>query len=171
MFLTTENLEAIVDLPVSLPLTQVRAADWLVVATFKLVAGQKLTFNTMNLAVIDASIAGVNLPLGDQCNQFNIKKVNNSFGIAYIGIAKNYSVTTNPSGITWSGTASDIISASSVGVYTRSASAASLELTDAGDYSFVLVNNCAASLSEVSSDELYNVDMRLVVSAQVRLTI
>lgn len=170
MLLTLQELESIVDLPVSLPMTLVRADDWLVVASVKLVAGQTLTFSQMNLTVIDASQAGVVLPLGNQCNQFNIKLINNSYGIAYIGIAKDYSSSTDPSTVTWVGSASDVISASSVGVYTRSASAPALEITEPGDYSFVVVNNCATNTSSTTTD-IYNVDLRLVVSAQVRLTL
>ncbi len=171
MLLTSQELESIIDLPVSMPQAMIRVDDWLVIATFKLETGQKLVFNNMNLTVIDASIAGVVLPLGNQCSQFNIKLVNNSYGIAYIGIVKSYSVSTDPANVTWIGSAVDVISATSVGVYTRSPTAPSLEITEPGDYSFVLVNNCAASTSSQQTTEVYNVDLRMLVSAQIRLNL
>lgn len=170
MFLTTQYLESLIDLPVSMPLTFVRADNWLVVASFRLLAGQTATFKNMNLTVIDATVDGVVLPLGDQCNQFNIATVNNSYGLAYIGIAKDYSVSTDPQTVTWVGTAPDVISANSVGVFTRPQDAEALIISEAGDYSFILVNNCAVNPSS-STTQIYNVDLRMVVSSQVRLNL
>jgi hypothetical protein len=72
MLLTTQALQSVIDLPVSMPLTFVRADNWLIVASFRVLPGQTVTFRNMNLTVIDASIDGVVLPLGNQCNQFNI---------------------------------------------------------------------------------------------------
>lgn len=168
MILTTEALDTVIDVPVAMPLTMIRSSDWLVVASFKLLAGQSFTFRNLNLTVIDASVDSVVLPLGNQCNQFNIRLVNNSYGIAYIGIAKDYSASTDPASVTWVGSAVDVVSASSVGVYTRGG-AETLEITEAGDYSFIIVNNCESSVGAATTAELYNVDLRMVVTAQVRL--
>lgn len=170
MLLTTQSLESVIDLPVSMPLTFVRASNWLVVASFRILPGQTVTFKNMNLTVIDASIDGVVLPLGNQCNQFNIALVNNSYGLAYIGIAKDYSSSNDPQTVTWVGTASDVVSANSVGIFTRSPDASELVISEAGDYSFVMVNNCAVNTSS-STTQLFNVDLRLVVSSQVRLNL
>lgn len=170
MLLTTQALESVIDLPVSMPLTFVRADNWLIVASFRVLPGQSVTFRNMNLTVVDASIDGVVLPLGNQCNQFNIALVNNSYGLAYIGLVKDYSSSTDPQTVTWSGTASDVISATSVGLFTRSQDAEGLVISEAGDYSFVVVNNCAVSPSS-STTQLFNVDLRLIVSSQVRLNL
>jgi hypothetical protein len=169
MFLTTQELESIIDLPISMPSTLIRSGDWLVVATFSLSEGQTLVYKDMNLTVTSASIAGVDLPLGNQCNQFNIKLLNNSYGISYIGIAKDFSATTDPQSVTWVGTAADVISASSVGTYVRASSATELEITEPGFYSVVIVNNCESTTSTVTTSQLYNVDLKMIVSSQIRL--
>jgi len=169
MFLTTQELESVIDLPISMPNTLLRSGDWLVVASFNLAEGQTLVYKDMNLTVISASIAGVDLALGNECNQFNIKLLNNSYGISYIGIAKDFSVTTDPQSVAWVGTAADVISAVSVGTYTRPSSAIELLITESGIYSVVLVNNCESTTSSVTTSQLYNVDLRMVVSSQIRL--
>jgi len=170
MQLTTQSLQGLIDLPVSMPLTLVRSSDWLVVASFKLQQGQTLTYRQLALSLLDASISGVSLPLANQCNQFNVQLVNNSYGLAYIGIAKGYSVNTDPASVTWVGTAADVVSATSVGLYTRPLTALPLVISDPGDYSFVLVNNCATNLTSNPSTNLTNIDMKLVVTGQIRLS-
>ena len=170
MLLTIQALDSVIDLPVSMPLTLIRADNWLIVASFRVLSGQTVTFRNMNLTVVEASISGVALPLGNQCNQFNIALVNNGYGLAYVGLAKNYSSSTDPQTVTWAGTASDVISANSVGLFTRSPEAANLVISEPGDYSFVVVNNCATSVSS-STTQLFNVDLKLIVSSQVRLNL
>ena len=171
MFLTTQQLESVIDLPISMPSTLVRSGDWLVVASFNLQSGQTLTYKDMNLAVLSASIAGVDLPLADQCSQFNIKLINNSYGISYVGIAKNFSVTSDPQDVTWVGTAADVVSANSVGMYTRPSSATQLEISESGLYSVVVVNNCESTTSTTTTSQLYNVDLKTVISSQIRLNL
>ena len=152
-----------------MPSTLVRSGDWLVVASFNLLSGQTLLYKDMNLTVLSASIDGVDLALGNQCNQFNIKLLNNSYGISYVGIAKDFSATSDPQSVTWIGSAADVISADSVGTYVRSSSATELEITESGVYSVVLVNNCESTTSTQTTSQLYNVDLKMIVSSQVRL--
>ena len=171
MLLTLEELNSVIDLPISMPTTFVHSGDWLVVASFNLLEGQTLLYKDMNLTVLKASIDGVDLALGNQCNQFNINLVNNSYGIAYIGIAKDFSSTTDPQSVTWIGSASDVISAGSVGTYTRSSSATQLEITQPGNYSVVLVNNCESTTTTTTTSPLYNVDLSMIVTSQIRLTL
>jgi hypothetical protein len=159
MFLTTQELDSVIDLPISMPSTLVRSGDWLVVASFNLLSGQTLLYKDMNLTVLSASIDGVDLALGNQCNQFNIKLLNNSYGISYVGIAKDFSATSDPQSVTWIGSAADVISADSVGTYVRSSSATELEITESGVYSVVLVNNCESTTSTQTTSQLYNVDL------------
>jgi hypothetical protein len=140
-----------------------------VVASFNLLSGQTLLYKDMNLTVLSASIDGVDLALGNQCNQFNIKLLNNSYGISYVGIAKDFSATSDPQSVTWIGSAADVISADSVGTYVRSSSATELEITESGVYSVVLVNNCESTTSTQTTSQLYNVDLKMIVSSQVRL--
>jgi hypothetical protein len=169
MFLTTQELDSVIDLPISMPSTLVRSGDWLVVASFNLLSGQTLLYKDMNLTVLSASIDGVDLALGNQCNQFNIKLLNNSYGISYVGIAKDFSATSDPQSVTWIGSAADVISADSVGTYVRSSSATELEITESGVYSVVLVNNCESTTSTQTTSQLYNVDLKMIVSSQIRL--
>ncbi len=152
-----------------MPSTLVRSGDWLVVASFNLLSGQTLLYKDMNLTVLSASIDGVDLALGNQCNQFNIKLLNNSYGISYVGIAKDFSATSDPQSVTWIGSAADVISADSVGTYVRSSSATELEITESGVYSVVLVNNCESTTSTQTTSQLYNVDLKMIVSSQIRL--
>lgn len=168
MYVLKEYIESIIDLPASLPLTEVRAADWLIVATVKLLAGQQLAYRYGLVQVYAASINGVDLALNDQCNPVTIRRVNPSYGLAYLGIAKDYSSADDPSRVTWQGTAADVITAPSVGVYTRNQESSELIITEPGNYSFVVVNNCVASSTDSGSD-LTNVDLQLVVTAQIRL--
>jgi hypothetical protein len=169
MFLTTQELDSVIDLPISMPSTLVRSGDWLVVASFNLLSGQTLLYKDMNLTVLSASIDGVDLALGNQCNQFNIKLLNNSYGISYVGIAKDFSATSDPQSVTWIGSAADVISADSVGTYVRSSSATELEITESGVYSVVVVNNCESTTSTQTTSQLYNVDLKMIVSSQIRL--
>ena len=171
MFLTTQELDSVIDLPISMPSTLVRSGDWLVVASFNLLSGQTLLYKDMNLTVLSASIDGVDLALGNQCNQFNIKLLNNSYGISYVGIAKDFSATSDPQSVTWIGSAADVISADSVGTYVRSSSATELEITESGVYSVVLVNNCESTTSTQTTSQLYNVDLKMIVSSQIRLNL
>ena len=152
-----------------MPSTLVRSGDWLVVASFNLLSGQTLLYKDMNLTVLSASIDGVDLALGNQCNQFNIKLLNNSYGISYVGIAKDFSATSDPQSVTWIGSAADVISADSVGTYVRSSSATELEITESGVYSVVVVNNCESTTSTQTTSQLYNVDLKMIVSSQIRL--
>lgn len=168
-YLTEENLANILDIPVSLPVTEIKAADWIVVATIQVSGSQMLQFRLLNLHLVGALVGGIPLALNDHCNPVTIKRINSSYGVAYIGIAKNYSGADDPTTITWQGTSADIISATSEGVYVRDLAAATLSLTDPGNYSFVLVNNCEASLTDSSSSQTYNVDLRLCVAGQARL--
>ena len=154
-----------------MPTTFVHSGDWLVVASFNLLEGQTLLYKDMNLTVLKASIDSVDLALGNQCNQFNIKLVNNSYGIAYIGIAKDFSSTTDPQSVTWVGSSSDVISAGSVGTYVRASSATQLEITAPGNYSVVLVNNCESTTTTTTTSPLYNVDLSMIVTSQIRLTL
>jgi len=166
MFVTLEQLDGIIDIPISCPITEIMAADWLVVSTIKIQAAEKLKYRYLSLQVVDASVDGVAVPLNDGCNPVTIKRINQSYGLAYVGIAKDYSPSEDPSTITWVGTAADVVSATSSGVYTRDLTATTLEIAEAGNYSFVLVNNCQI---DAESGLTTNVDLRVVVSGSVRL--
>ena len=171
MLLTLEELNSVIDLPISMPTTFIHSSDWLIVASFSLLEGQTLIYKEMNLTVLKASIDGVDLALGNQCNQFNINLVNNSYGIAYVGIAKDFSSTTDPQSVTWVGSASDVISASSIGIYTRSSSATQFEITEPGNYSVVIVNNCQSTTETSTTSSLSNVDLSMIISSQIRLSL
>ena len=166
-FLTDVELERTADVPVSLPLTRLNSGDWLIVATVQIRTGQEFRFNTLNLQVAGAFVNGAALPLNDQCNPVSLLKINASYGLVYVGIAKDYSSSDDPSGITWQGTASDVVSAPSAGTYVRNPTSTTLSISTPGTYSFVVVNNSATTSTDPALTA--KVDANVCVSGQIRI--
>jgi hypothetical protein len=65
-YITESKLTEIMDIPVSLPATQLKMGDWLVVAAFKLVAPAQLTCRYLNLQLLSSSVTPGNI-VADNC--------------------------------------------------------------------------------------------------------
>lgn len=157
--ITDEQLRKTIDLPIGLPATRLDAGDWLVVGTVKLVSGQELSFNMLNLQLVGLIQDGEDIVLDDVCTPVDVTKYDSSLGLAYVVILKDYSAAVDPRTQAFVGTTADRIIVTAATVATRDLSLPALSLTDSGNYSFVVINNCQ------------NADARLVISGQVRVSL
>ena len=159
-YLTDSMLRNINDVPVALPATRLTANTWLVVATIQLSSRVTANFGWLQLQLLDAIAQsdGSTVDLTSQTVVADVATHNTNYGLAYIGIGKDLASTSiDPATLQFIGTVEDVLTLSSKGVVTRSMTAAQLEITAAGTYSFILVNNCV------------DVDLRLAVTGVVRV--
>jgi hypothetical protein len=149
-YLTDKQLNDVLDLPVSLPASQLKADTWLVLASVRLVSPQKLTYRHLQLQLLDFTANG------------DIVYSDSARGLVYVAIFKDYDVSQRPGGanspVIPQGSNQDLIVASDVGIISRDQSIP-LDLTASGDYSFVIVNNTT------------NVELRAAVNGQIRLAL
>ena len=151
-YLTESKLSSVVDLPLALPSTLLKQGNFVVAASVKLVAGQRLTLRSLNLHLQEAP---VDTTLIDLTN-----KVLTSLGLIYVVLRRDYSVG-NPG----SSGALDVLKADNLGLFTRTTTP--LVLTAPGNYSLICVNNMQASTSSPVSSAI-PLDFRVVVNGQLR---
>lgn len=152
-FLTEKQLDDRLDLPLILPLTKLKATDWLLLGTISIPTNASLTYRFLQLHLI-----GKTSTLGN--STLTPTRLDQGFGMAYIAIYKSYVVTSDPKSLSRVGTAADAVSADDLGVYQRDTTKDALVLNDSGgQYSFVLVNNTS------------DYDLRLSVNGTVRMSL
>lgn len=153
-YLTEDRLDSVLDIPVSLPATDVVQGDWLIVTTVKVVAPMTLTYRWCNLQLISSSV--------DVAQIANINRVYGNLGLAYLALRLNYTAG-NPGA---SG-ALDALVVTGIGVAVRDQDNP-LVLTTPGTYSLVLANNMKPdSTSTIPAST--SIDFRLLVSGMIRL--
>lgn len=154
-YLTDEYLDKVVDIPVNLPVTNLKSNDWLVLTTIAVAAGQTLDFNFLQLTLVSSSASL------DGCNSVEGELINPSYERVFVGIYENYVSTNSPYGLSIIGTDADLIQTSEFTTVQRDVTVAKLTLspTEPTTYSFVIANN------------LTNSDLRVSVNGMARLTI
>lgn len=153
-YLTEKRLESTLDIPVSLPATDLVQGDWLVVATVKIVSPMRLTYRWCNLQLLSSSV--------DVSQISSVNKIYGNLGLAYLALRLNY--TGGNPGVSG---ALDALVVTGLGVAVRNQDDP-LTLAVPGTYSLVLANNMKPdSLSAIPAST--SIDFRLVVSGQLRL--
>jgi len=153
-FLTETKLQTTLDLPVSLPTTEILQGDWIVVASIKLVSPMRLTYRYANLHLLSSTV--------DTALIGSANRVNASLGCAFLGLYRDY-VSGHPGSVS----ALDTLSLSSESVVYKS-TISPLYYTTPGVYSFIVANNCKSSSSSSISTST-SIDLKLCATGMVRL--
>ncbi|MHC4332503.1 MAG: hypothetical protein ACYSUV_01985 [Planctomycetota bacterium] len=168
-FLTETTLAKTLDIPISLPATEVRQGDWLVVATINVVSPMKLVYQYLTLQMLSSSVS-TNLIATEN-------KVSPALDLAFIGLYRNYL-----SGYPGTQPALDIVkireSATTEtdcipvnqlsGQFITVRTSPVIEYTTPGVYSFIIANNMQASSSS-SVPVTTSIDFRLSVTGMIRM--
>ncbi len=135
-YITEDQLANQVSVPVALPLTSIKRNDWLILSTILLSTNQKITFKYLQVQLIASSLGLIN------CEDEEASLINPSSGLVFVAIYKDFVITAQPQNETFIGTAADFIQVDTVeDLVQRDTSVTALEITEVGNYSFVLVNN------------------------------
>ena len=154
-FLTEEVLRSTVDLPVTLPATEIKQGDWLVVATTKLVAPMQLSYAHVTLSLLGCS---VNTGLIGADN-----RINGSLGLVYLALRRDYAgEAPDAAG------ALDTVALTALGTYARPDTSVVVATTP-GVYSWIIANNMKAS-STSSVDPATSIDFRVALTGMARVS-
>lgn len=153
-YLTESKLANTLDVPVALPTTEIKMGDWVVIATQRLFAGQKLTYRMMNFNFVSTTfdltkITAANLIIPN-------------FGMCYVGLYLNY-VSGDPGVLT----GLDVVSATATGVVNRSGNP--FITSTAGTYSWIAVNNVTYSANNALLTPNDSADFKLCATGQCRV--
>lgn len=152
-YLTETKLKSVVDLPIALPDTTLKQGDWLIVATVKLVAPQRLSMRSLTLQLLESSV--------DTALIGTANKIVPNLGLVYLVLRKDYA-----SGNPGSTGGLDYVLLNDIGVTVRST--VPVILTAPGNYSLLIANNMQASTaSEVSTST--TIDFKVLATGQFRL--
>jgi hypothetical protein len=152
-YLTEAKLKNVVDLPIALPDTLLKQGDWLVVATVKLYAPQRLSMRAMTLQLLDCTV--------DTSSIGTVNRIVPNLGLVYVVLRKDYT-----SGIPGLSGALDYLFLEDIGVVSRTAVPS--VMTDPGNYSVLVANNMQASdASDVPTST--SIDLKALVTGQFRL--
>jgi len=155
-YLTENQLNNVMDLPIALSATDLRMGDWLVVSAIKIVAPMRLTYKLANLIVSASTV--------DPTDISNSNKVFGNLGIVYLALRKDYI-----SGSPGEAGGFDVLVAYDLGVFTRDTSL-SVVLTAPGVYSWIVANNCTPSTDENPViPTSTSIDFRVAVTGTTRL--
>lgn len=151
-YLTSSILDNTLDIPLSMPATEIRMGDWLVMATVKLVAPYKLTYDYVTLSLLNSSV--------DESLIANSNRISGNLGLVYLALRKDYT-----GGSPGASGAKDIFGLSASGSYQRPGEP--LVLTEEGTYSWIVANNMQASSSS-TIPAATSIDFRIAVTGIVR---
>jgi hypothetical protein len=157
-YLTDKKLNSIVDLPVTLPMTELQEGDWLVLATVRLTAPMRLTQKFLQVHISEATATVQNI--------ISEHKKKDSLELVYIGVYKDY-VGNDPTDLP----TVDIVKVSDLGVTDRPTTP--LIILQPGVYSWVLANNCKPYTPVSSSDPptviTDPINFKVGVTGQIRI--
>ena len=154
-YLTEAKLANTADIGISLPATELKQGDWLVLSSVKLVTPMRLTFKFLNIQIVSATV--------DIDDISNSNKVFGNLGLVFVTLRRDY-VGGNP------GEAGglDAIVATSIGVTPRTGT--QVKFTTPGFYSWVVANNTQPSSEEgVVIPATTSIDFRVCVTGTARL--
>lgn len=152
-YLTENKLNGTLDIPVSLPVTELRMGDWVVIATIKLVTPMKLRFQYLNINLVASSVTIADIS--------SLNRIWGNLDLCYVALRRDY-VTGNPG----ESGALDTVRVSALGVTTRSTAA--IEFTEPGTYSWIVANNMQPA-DDVAIPATSSIDFRLSVAGQARI--
>ena len=153
-YLTEQQLSNTIDLPVSLPATDLMTGDWLVLGTVNIVAPMQLTYRFASVQLISST---VDVSQIDVTNQ-----IYGNLGLVFLTLQPNY-VNGSPG----AAGALDALVAPALGIYERN-SAAPVTITTPGSYSWIIANNMQPSSTSVIPAST-PINFRVLVTGSVRL--
>lgn len=152
-YLTESKLQNVIDMPVSLPTTEIKQGDWLVIASVKIATPQRLRMRFLNLKLVSAAV--------DIADINSTNKVFGNLGLAYVALRRDYQ-----SGNPGEAGALEVLQIEDLGLVER-VSTESIYAT-AGVYSWIIANNMQPSdTSDVPTST--EINFRLAATGQVRL--
>jgi hypothetical protein len=152
-YLTESKLKSTVDLPIALPDTSLKQSDYVVIATVKLLAAQRLSLRVLTLQLLSATIDPT---VVDATN-----KVIPNLGVAYVVLRKDYT-----SGVPGDTGALDYIFVENIGVASRTT--VPYVMSTPGNYSIIVANNMQASSTSPIPPST-SIDFKVIVTGQFRL--
>ena len=152
-YLTESKLKTVLELPIALPSTTLRQGDWVVVATVKLVAPQRLSLRALTLQLLESTV--------DTGDIDTSNKLVPNLGLVYFVLRKDYA-----SGTPGGSGALDYLKLDDVGVVSRST--VPVLLTAPGNYSVICANNMQASTTSAISTDT-SIDFKVLMTGQFRL--
>jgi hypothetical protein len=149
-FITSEQLQRIIDLPVSLPLTTLDPSEWLVISSVTLVSPERMIlkwlqseililadiYGTVNTATSSPNADGQCVFLGGGAT-LNTP----SLGLAFIGLYRDFDPLKQPSSQAAQEAPLVVGTSSSLPPIAGVRATTPTTYTDPGTYSFVVVNN------------------------------
>ncbi len=152
-YLTDNKLRNVVDLPIALPNTTLKQGDWIVVATVKLVAPQRLSMRSLNLQLLEATVDTSLITTGN--------RIVPNLGLVYLVLRKDYA-----SGTPGATGGLDYMYLEDIGIVVRST--VPVILTAPGNYSLICANNMQASTDSTVPTST-SIDFKVLVTGQFRL--
>jgi hypothetical protein len=153
-YLTETKLSNTLDVPISLPTTEIKMGDWMVLSTISIVAPTQVTYRMLNL-----SFSNTTVPL---TNILAANLIVPNFGLCYVGMYYNYT-SGDPSGLS----TLDILSTNALGVISRTATP--VVTTQPGTYSWIAVNNVQFSSQNALLTISDSADFTINVVGQARI--
>ena len=167
--LTEQKVARTLDIPVSLPATELKMGDWLVVASIKVKEPMRLTYWYLTFQMLASSV--------DTRDIIEANKISPALDLAFIGLYRDYT-SGHPSAtpaldvvrIRESGasTLDCIPITDTLGQFITVRSSPVLTFTTPGIYSFIVANNMQAS-SASAIPTTTSIDFQLSVTGQIRL--
>lgn len=170
-YLTQNHLDAIVPLPVSLPLTDLYPQEWLVVSTVQIATPQTLTLRWLQAFIVTAqdpdvvnSVDGSITLTPDATGQVVLppqtpQLVTVGLGLAFVGLYRDFNPLNSPAFQAAQESPLILGDATSVAPVSAIRSTAPAIFSAAGAYSFVVCNNTSNRL------------LRVVVNGQIRASL
>lgn len=159
-YITQKELDDRMDLPIALPVTELKPNSWLIASVYQIQQPMQLTFRFLQLQLLSVEVTGGQA--GDTETEFSSDLLDQAKGLVYAAILPDYSGQ-SPYGLASIGTLNDIIIADKVGIFSR---ATENPLIVKGTnipkhYSVILVNNTSNTIAKA----LLNGQMRLDLNA------
>jgi hypothetical protein len=155
-YLTETRLSNIIDLPVSLPATELKISDWLVVSSIRIDTPMRLTVRLLELELLSSTVSVSDIVAAN--------RIFGNLGLAYLVLRKDYL-----SGTPGAAGALDSLVATDLGRFARDITQPVL-ITDPGTYSWLIVNNTQPSDdASVVITTSTSIDFVVSVTGSVRL--
>ena len=132
-YLTESRLSELMDAPVSLPATELKQGDWVVVASVKVQQPMRISCRLLDFQLISASVDVTKISPNN--------KIFGNLGLAYLVLRKDYA-----SGSPGAAGGLDTIVATGIGIFPRDTSTPVVAV-EPGTYSWIVANNMQATTS------------------------
>jgi hypothetical protein len=157
-YLTQAQLDQRHALPLCLPLTELQPRDWLVIGTLRLLSGMRFSFRFLQLQLVEWTFPDGS-SVNTDCSVRVPALVNPNFGYSYVAIFRNYSVNSDPGTLAYVGTVADVVNISTQGIAYRDTGVAALEIEEAADFTWLVVNNTTDANLHVAVQGQLNLDI------------